>query len=191
MSVEAQTSSVRVVGSLALSAPQAAIALSIGTVCALAAIALTPPALAAPGALLAYALAWAAVVDADRFILPDAITLSLVLAGLGFAYLRGDAMLPYVIGAAAGYLALALVASTYRHVRGRSGLGMGDAKLLAAAGAWLGWTALPIVMLAASLAALGWAGWRIMQRGRAALTAPIPFGPFIAAAFFACWLLRL
>lgn len=191
MSSEAQTGTMRMVGWLALSAPQAAVALAIGTAGALAAIALTPAAFATAGVVLAYALAWASVVDADRFILPDAITLSLVLAGLGFASLRGDALLPYAIGAAAGYLVLALVASTYRRLRGRSGLGMGDAKLLAAAGAWLGWTALPLVMLAASLAALGWAGWLVMQRGRAALTAPIPFGPFIAAAFFACWLLRI
>jgi leader peptidase (prepilin peptidase)/N-methyltransferase len=177
--------------SLALSPPKAVVALAIGAVGSIAAVTLMPASLASPGVLLAFALAWAAVVDADRFILPDAITLGLVLAGLGLHMTHDEPLLDFVIGAATGYLVLALVAGTYQRLRGRAGLGMGDAKLMAAAGAWLGWAALPLVMLGASLAALVWAGFFIARHGRAGFAAPIPFGPFIAAAFFANYALPM
>lgn len=178
------------IGTVHLPPHMAMLACGTGLVLSLATIALTPPELWAAGIVLAFALTWASVVDIDRFILPDIITLGLVIAGLGLHALGGtsQAQLDAAIGAIAGYAVIALTAAAYRRLRGRDGLGLGDAKLLAAAGAWLGWIALPVVLLGASTAGLLWAACATAIRGRAGLAAPLPFGPFISLAFFATWL---
>jgi leader peptidase (prepilin peptidase)/N-methyltransferase len=136
--------------------------------------------------LAALALSWTLValafIDLDTQLLPDDLTLPLLWAGLlinlngVFAPLQ-DA----VIGAAAGYLSLWLVYWMFRLVTGRDGIGFGDFKLLAALGAWLGWTMLPLIVLLSS--AVGAAVGLLLvalqrhQRGK-----PIPFGPFLALA---------
>ena len=136
--------------SLVLPSERASLALYLGLIGTLACLALGSPADALPGAVLSFGLAWAAMVDIDRFILPDVITLGLVVVGLGAALSDGElALQSRVIGAAVGYGSLALLAGSYQRLRGRSGLGMGDAKLLASGGAWLGWTALPAILLLA------------------------------------------
>lgn len=136
-------------------------------------------------ALLAGALAWAVMIDIDRYRLPDLLTLPMIAGGLGYAALiRGDRLLDCAIGAAAGYLSLVTVAEVYRRLRGIDGLGRGDAKLLAAAGAWLGWAALPSVIFLAATAGLVFAIGRILARRQSA-TEAIAFGPFIAAGFWA------
>jgi leader peptidase (prepilin peptidase)/N-methyltransferase len=99
-----------------------------------------------------------AMLDARHLWLPDALTLPLAVLGLTL----GDWVLPAsfqdrLIGAALGYGGLFLLAITYRRLRGREGLGLGDAKLLAAIGAWLGWQLLPLILLFASLGGLVWA----------------------------------
>ena len=132
------------------------------------------------------ALAW---IDLTRLRLPDLLTLPLLGCGLAATLLdpSGD-VLSSVLGALGGYVALRLVGETYRLLRGREGLGQGDAKLLAAGGAWLGWEALPWVVLLAALLGLALAVW---QRARgAALTreTALPFGPPLAVAI---WVLRL
>ncbi len=147
--------------------------------------------LAMAGLPLAVALAWAAAVDIDRYILPDMITLSLVVAGLLMHASGGSAALfDASIGAAAGFLSLAGVAWVYERVRGRPGLGLGDAKLLAAAGAWLGWKMLPLVVLAGSLGALAYVLLLTALRGRKSLGRELPFGPFLALAFLGAWIVR-
>jgi leader peptidase (prepilin peptidase)/N-methyltransferase len=132
------------------------------------------------------ALAW---IDWRQLRLPDALTLPLLAAGLAAAGLEGaDALLADVIGALAGYAALRLVGEGYLRLRGREGLGQGDAKLLAAGGAWLGWEALPWVVLLAALLGLALAA---LQRVRGvALTREkaVPFGPPLALAI---WIIRL
>ena len=132
------------------------------------------------------ALAW---IDWRQLRLPDALTLPLLGAGLAAAALDGqDALLSGIIGALAGYAALRLVGEGYLGLRGREGLGQGDAKLLAAGGAWLGWEALPWVVLLAALLGLACA---IVQRAQgAALTreTALPFGPPLALAI---WIVRL
>lgn len=136
-------------------------------------------------ALLAGALAWAVMIDIDRYRLPDLLTLPMIAGGLAYAALmRGDRLLDCAIGAAAGYLSLVIVAEVYRRLRGIDGLGRGDAKLLAAAGAWLGWAALPSVIFLAASAGLVFAIGRILARRQIA-TQAIAFGPFIAAGFWA------
>src|SRR5215472_5053780 len=93
------------------------------------------------------------------------------------------------LGAAAGYLALHAVAFIYRRLRGRDGLGEGDAKLLAAAGAWVGASALPQVVLIAALAGLFAAGCLHLAGYRLRGTSAMPFGPFLAFATWIVWLL--
>lgn len=124
----------------------------------------------------------AAGIDARTTLLPDQLTLPLLWLGLlinipgTFTDLQSA-----VIGAAAGYLTLWLIFHGFRLLTGKEGMGFGDFKLLAALGAWLGWQALPVILLLASLvgAVVGIA--LILLRGRDR-NIPIPFGPYLAAA---------
>jgi leader peptidase (prepilin peptidase)/N-methyltransferase len=169
----------------------ATLALCLGLTGTLAHALASTPVMAAQGAILSFGLAWASMVDVDRFILPDVLTVGLGLAGLGFALGGGpQAFLPHLIGAAAGYLALGLVALVYQRLRGQSGLGMGDAKLLAAGGAWLGWTALPSVVLIASVSCLALLAGQALLRGERMPRGPVPFGPYLAGAIWLMWLLH-
>ncbi len=129
------------------------------------------------------ALAW---IDWDSMRLPDALTLPLIPAGLFVTlWLDPEQATDHAIAAALGYAAFAGLAWAYRRLRGRDGLGGGDAKLLAALGAWVGLEGLPVVVLGAALAGLA-IGLAMAARGRAvgAATA-IPFGPCLAVAGFA------
>lgn len=92
---------------------------------------------------------WLTYVDIQRHILPDELNYTLLWSGLLFHVfgLLSDNLEAAVIGATAGYLSLYLVATVYEKLRGRMGLGLGDAKLFAALGAWFGWQALPTIML--------------------------------------------
>jgi len=130
-----------------------------------------------------------ASIDWRELRLPNALTLPLLAAGLAAAGLEGrEAVLSGVIGALAGYATLRLVGECYLRLRGREGLGQGDAKLLAAGGAWLGWEALTWVVLFAAVLGLALAA---LQRARgAALTrnTAVPFGPPLALAI---WIIRL
>jgi leader peptidase (prepilin peptidase)/N-methyltransferase len=86
-----------------------------------------------------------------------------------------------IIGAIAGYLSLWTVYQLFKLITGKEGMGYGDFKLLAALGAWLGWQALPTIILMSAVvgAAVGIA--LIVFRGRDRQL-PIPFGPYLAAA---------
>ena len=139
---------------------------------------------------LGWSLLTLAVIDAREKILPDPISMPLIPVGLATIALLGPEQLPtHLIGTLLGFLSLAAVAWTYRQVRGRDGLGLGDAKLFAAAGAWLGWPALPGVLLMAALAALAVALARSAIGDRLDATDEIAFGPYLASAFWASWLL--
>lgn len=134
----------------------------------------------------ALALSWAlialAFIDLDTQLLPDDITLPLLWAGLAFALLGGLVPLESaVIGAIAGYLALWLVFWGFKLVTGKEGLGYGDFKLLAALGAWLGWAALPQIILLSSIVGAV-TGITLVLLRRQQRGAAMPFGPFLAAA---------
>ena len=117
------------------------------------------------------------------------MTLPLVLAGLAAAaWLEPEALTGCAAGAALGYLFLRSGGLVYRRLRGRDGLGQGDAKLLAAAGAWLGAAALPQVILIAALAALAAALCLRLAGVRLDARSALPFGPFLALAPWLLWL---
>ncbi len=132
------------------------------------------------------ALGW---IDARFWLLPDALTLPLVAAGLVAAWgFEPEGLTGRALGAALGYLALRAVALVYRALRGREGLGAGDAKLLAAAGAWVGARALPQVVLLAALAGLLAAICLRLAGTRLGAQSALPFGPFLALATWLVWL---
>jgi leader peptidase (prepilin peptidase)/N-methyltransferase len=128
------------------------------------------------------------VSDLDRMILPDYLTLPLIPAGLAEAWLGHglSALEERIIGAVAGYIAFAGLRLTYRHWRGREGLGGGDVKLLAAAGAWIGWAGLPVLVLVAAAMALA----VVVADRRKAIRAdrPVPFGAYLCLSLWAIWL---
>lgn len=139
------------------------------------------------GALFGWVLLALALLDAEHFWLPDKLTLPLLL--LGLAIVGEPSLIHRAIGAAAGFAALALIGLGYRALRGREGLGGGDPKLLAAIGAWLGWQALPFVMLAASLAGLGWAAIAAPRGRPMAAQDRLPLGTLMAMAAWPIWLI--
>ena len=141
-------------------------------------------------ALAGWLLVALALIDLRAFWLPDALTGSLVVVSAASA-LAGIDPLPEMrlIGGAAGFLVLWGIARTYRLVRGREGLGGGDPKLFGAIGLWLGWEALPFVLLLGSLIGL-MAVATMMARGTTVrATTRLPFGSMLAAAAFLAWTL--
>jgi leader peptidase (prepilin peptidase)/N-methyltransferase len=152
-------------------------------------LAVLPGWLAWASCVLGWSLIALAVIDARHLLLPDALTLPLVPAGLAVAWWVDPAKLPdHALGAAAGFLALAAVGLAYRRLRGREGLGLGDAKLFAAAGAWLSWEGLPSVLLLAAAGALAWHLVAARLTGRRLTGRELPFGPYLAAALWLVWL---
>ena len=123
-----------------------------------------------------------ALIDWDTTVLPDALTLPLLWAGLvaaALGWLPGMTLLQSLWGAAAGYLSLWSVYMLFKLATGKEGMGFGDFKLLAALGAWLGWQAiLPIVLMASVIGAVVGIGMKFsgsLREGRF-----VPFGPFLA-----------
>lgn len=142
--------------------------------------------------LLAVILAALAIVDIRTGRLPDVLTLPLLALGIGVtAVLQPEQLGPHCIAAALGYASLWLVAVLYRRHRGHDGLGLGDAKLLAAAGAWLGPLALAPLVLLASLSALATIAVMRMAGRPVSLQSSLPFGPFLGAGFLLLWCLRI
>ena len=133
---------------------------------------------------LILALAYLAYIDLRTFRLPDAITLALILSGLLFNGLSKEGLVSFqdsFIGAILGYASLWLLNSIYRLTKKQDGIGMGDAKLLAALGAWLGWFALPGILLMASLTGL-MGGFLWLKLNKQNHRSAFPFGPFLAFA---------
>jgi leader peptidase (prepilin peptidase)/N-methyltransferase len=138
---------------------------------------------------LSFALVAISLIDADHQIIPDSIVMPLMWAGLIMSLLHplagADTLFiapqDAVVGAVAGYLSLWSVYQLFKLITGKEGMGYGDFKLLAALGAWLGWQALPTIILMSAVvgAVIGIA--LIVFRGRDRQI-PIPFGPYLAAA---------
>ncbi|WP_158781828.1 A24 family peptidase [Pantoea sp. BAV 3049] len=134
--------------------------------------------------LLSWLLLGLAAIDIHSLQLPDRLTLTLLWSGLlsnASGFLPVPPLTEAVFGAVAGYSALFLLSKGYRLLRGKEGLGRGDAKLLAALGAWLGIFWLPVLMLMASAVALIALVAARLLSGRS-LQQPFPFGPALALA---------
>ena len=135
--------------------------------------------------LITWVLIAAAFIDFDTQLLPDDLTLPLLWLALLFAVggwgFAGVTLMSSVIGAMAGYLSLWLVYWGFKLATGKEGMGYGDFKLLAALGAWLGWQALPQIILLSSVvgAVVGITlmATKLLKQGQ-----PMPFGPYLAAA---------
>jgi leader peptidase (prepilin peptidase) / N-methyltransferase len=140
-------------------------------------------------AALGWALLALIAMDLRDFVLADVITLPLVLAGLAVAWWIDPAALAWhVLGAALGFGLMAAAASGYKLVRGRDGLGFGDAKLMAAAGAWTGLEGFGAVLLYGAVTSLALViAWRLAGRTIDAAT-PIPLGAGLAAGLWLVWL---
>jgi leader peptidase (prepilin peptidase) / N-methyltransferase len=138
---------------------------------------------AAAGALLlTWALLALSLIDFDRQLLPDNITLPFLWLGLLFNLFGVyTSLADAVIGAMAGYLILWLVYWGFRLATGKEGMGFGDFKLLAMLGAWMGWQILPLIILFSSLVGAVIGVSLILLRGHDR-NIPIPFGPYLAAA---------
>jgi leader peptidase (prepilin peptidase) / N-methyltransferase len=159
-------------------------------------IASAPDLRGALGACLALLMLAIAAVDARRFIIPNELNAIAFALGLLHAVVaRGEFTILEAAAMAllrAGVLALLFLAlrEAYRRLRGRDGIGLGDVKLAAVAGAWLDWVAMPLAVEIAALAALvlyaaaHFAGGRPMRATRR-----IPFGLFLAPAIWLAWLL--
>ncbi len=142
------------------------------------------------GCALGWALLALALIDFRDYLLPDALTLPLVALGLVAAALDEPAALAaHALAAVAGFALFRLIAVAYRRLRGRDGLGEGDAKLLAAAGAWVSWQGLPDVVLIGAASSLALAlvlgasrvgGLRAEDR--------LPFGPGLCLGLWLVWL---
>jgi leader peptidase (prepilin peptidase)/N-methyltransferase len=131
-----------------------------------------------------------AAIDWESGLLPDALTLPLLWAGLISAALSWTGVvLPAALwGAVAGYLFLWAIFWAFKLCTGKEGMGYGDFKLLAALGAWLGWQSLiALILLASVLGSI--VGLTMRYRGRLGPGDYLPFGPFLAAAGFATWVL--
>jgi len=153
------------------------------------AFALAPPNEAAVVSLIGWTLVAAALLDWRHFWLPDVLTafVAVLASFVAFAVPEPD-LLDRLIGAGVGFGLLWLIGAGYARARGREGLGGGDPKLLGAIGLWLGWQALPFVLLAAS--SLGIAVTLAMMIGgnKVGATTRLPFGTFLALAAFAIWI---
>jgi len=127
------------------------------------------------------ALSWT---DIKSYRLPDKLTFPLMGVGLIEGFIEGS-FSERMIGMTLGYLAFVTIEYGFRMIRSKEGLGRGDAKLLAAGGAWCGWMGLPFIILIASgfglLAVLMPSIRKSTENGR------IPFGPFLAFGIFMFW----
>lgn len=168
------------VGEVSLAAGVFALAMLSGWV-------INPSAMLPWGGLLAAALSVCFAMDVRRLIIPDVITGPLIILGLAIHVLDTPSqILSHAAGAVVGYGMIWAVGLCFRLVRGVEGIGLGDAKLLAAAGAWLGLASLPFVIVIASTLALCYVCLhRVMRRTAVHLVA---FGPFLAAGFWLGWL---
>jgi leader peptidase (prepilin peptidase) / N-methyltransferase len=123
-------------------------------------------------------------IDFDTTLLPDDLTLPLLWLGL-LVNTQGTfvSLQDAVIGAAIGYVALWSVYWLFKLVTGKEGMGYGDFKLLAALGAWMGWTMLPMIILLSSLVG-SIVGITMIVFAKHRREVPIPFGPYLAGAGF-------
>jgi leader peptidase (prepilin peptidase)/N-methyltransferase len=145
-----------------------------------AAMLLSDPAQALAALPFIWAMLALTFIDLDTQLLPDAITLPLLWLGVLLNFHSTFVPLPAAVaGAIAGYLSLWSVYWVFKLITGKEGMGYGDFKLLAAIGAWLGWSILPVVILLSSLVG-AITGLLLIAFSGHQRSIPIPFGPYLA-----------
>ena len=147
--------------------------------------------------VLGWALFALAAIDWREYRLPDFLTLPLIPTGLAVNYalaptapfsLLSPSLLASVVGTVVGYGFIVLVRWAYGALRHREGIGLGDAKLFAAAGAWVGWLGLPSVLLVAAVFALASALLRYIGKATLRSDDRVPFGTFLCLGIWIVWL---
>jgi len=141
-------------------------------------------------ALLALILLAIAMIDIRTYRIPNLLNYGLICLGLVWAILNMGiiGIWPHLLAAFVGYVAIYSCNYVYAKWRKQDGIGMGDAKLLAAGGALLGIMALPIITLIATSSALIFAVVQALRTGQSQLRTALPFGPFLAFAIWAVWI---
>jgi leader peptidase (prepilin peptidase) / N-methyltransferase len=172
---------------VAIDARHLAVELAAGLVGALVMIA-APGLSGVAGAVFGWQLLTLAALDAEHFWLPERLTSLLAATGLVTAVLEQDMLRGRLIGGVAGFAALFLIAWGYKRLRGREGLGTGDPKLLGAIGLWLGWQALPLVLVAASGVGLIAALLMRLRGQSVGADTRLPLGTLMAVAAFPLWI---
>lgn len=129
-------------------------------------------------------LLYLAYVDLRTFHLPNAITFPMILLGLMINFYSTARMTNFfdaVTGSVVGYVFIWGLNEIYWRLKKQHAIGMGDAKLLAALGAWLGLSALVNILFFASIGGIiGGLIWLKMHQK--SIRSAFPFGPFIAIA---------
>lgn len=142
-----------------------------------------------PSLLLFLNLWVLALYDWISFRLPNLLTLTLFITGIMYvAVTPGIGVWDHIIGAGVGLIFFPTVNAVYKVLRGRDGIGLGDAKLMAGIGMWLGWAQLPPVLLVASISGILYGGCLALATRQAVATAKIPFGPFLCLGAWFAWL---
>jgi len=118
-------------------------------------------------------------IDLEHHLLPNAITLPGIVVGFAFSLMTEPGWMASLIGLLAGGGVLYLVAVAYYRIRHEEGLGMGDPKMLAMIGAFLGWKLMLLTLLAASLVG-SVIGLALVVAGRGSMKYALPFGCFLA-----------
>lgn len=180
---------------MSIAAGSLRLAAAAGAAAGLAALPLMAPAAALASAVLAALMLAIAAEDVRRLVVPDVLVVAAALAGLAatawtvagsggnvrdFALLAG-------LGAALGGGAFWLLREAYYRLRGVDGLGLGDVKLAAAAGVWLGHELIGVAVLVAAGAALVAVAAHTARRGRWPADRPLPFAAFLAPSVWAVW----
>lgn len=130
--------------------------------------------------LFLIALLLISFIDLHHQIIPDILSIPGIFAGIAVSFIPGHLTWPdSIIGAVGGGGILYLIALVYKKVTGRDGMGGGDVKLLAMIGAWMGWRALPFIILLSSLSGIVIGGGALMMAGKG-YRVRIPFGPFLS-----------
>ena len=119
------------------------------------------------------------MIDLRHRILPNAITVPGIVAGLVFSAILPPGWLASLIGVIVGGGLLFVIAEGYYRLRGIEGLGMGDVKMLAMIGAFLGWQLTLVTLVLASFSG-SIVGVGLIAAGRGGMQAALPFGTFLA-----------
>ncbi|WP_380877403.1 type 4 prepilin-like proteins leader peptide-processing enzyme [Sphingomonas sp. DBB INV C78] len=141
------------------------------------------------GAAFGWLLVALAALDVEHFWLPNPLVALLALMGLAGGIAEVGVDLPArLFGGLAGFLSLAIIALSYRLLRGKTGMGGGDPKLLGAIGLTLGWQALPLVILGGALTGFLLLGLRHFRGAAVRRNQEVPFGALMALVAWPLWL---